>query len=92
MRKPIHSDAHERFLALLKAARRDAGLTQTELAERLQKPQSFVAKIEGGERRLDVIEFITVCRAIGGDPVKMVGQLVEGSVSPAARASRKKRS
>jgi len=44
-------------------ARKAAGLTQQALALRLKKPQSFVAKYEGGERRLDVVEFITVARA-----------------------------
>jgi transcriptional regulator with XRE-family HTH domain len=43
-------------LAKLKAARRAAGLTQTEVASLLGKPQSFVAKCESGERRIDVVE------------------------------------
>jgi predicted transcriptional regulator len=43
-------------------------VTQHELAKRLHKPQSFVAKYEGGERRIDVVEFVTVCQAIGADP------------------------
>ena len=55
MRKPIHTAAQERFLALLKGARKSAGLTQAEVAGRLKKPQSFVAKYENGERRLDVL-------------------------------------
>lgn len=53
------------FLARLIDARKVAGLNQSDLAERLQKPQSFVSKYERGERRLDVIEFIHVARAIG---------------------------
>jgi transcriptional regulator with XRE-family HTH domain len=48
-------------------ARKAAGLTQRELANRLHKPRSFVAKYEGGERRIDVVEFLTVCQAIGVD-------------------------
>jgi transcriptional regulator with XRE-family HTH domain len=52
-------------------ARKNAGLTQHDLADRLHKPQSFVAKYEGGERRIDVVEFVTICRAIGSDPVKI---------------------
>jgi transcriptional regulator with XRE-family HTH domain len=50
---------------LLIEARKKAGLTQVEVAERLGKPQSFVAKYEGGERRLDVIEFVAVAEALG---------------------------
>ena len=53
-----------------------AGLTQQELADRLGRPQSFVAKYEGGERRLDVIEFVEVSQAIGADPVRVLRGLV----------------
>ncbi len=58
------------------AARRKAGLTQQDVAKRLQKPQSFVAKYEGGERRLDVVEFLAIVRAIGADPVRIVRALM----------------
>ena len=74
MRKPIHTKAHDRLLALLREARKAAGLTQWDVAERLGKPQSFVAKYDCGERRLDLIEFLVVARAIEADPV----QLMEG--------------
>jgi len=53
-----------------------AGLTQHEVAERLGRPQSFVAKVEGGERRLDVIEFIELTRALGVDPVRLIKRLL----------------
>lgn len=46
-------------------ARERQGLTQAELASRLGKPQSFVSKYESGERRLDVVEFVSVCDALG---------------------------
>ena len=65
----------ERFLALLKDARKSAGLTQAEVAGRLKKPQSFVAKYENGERRLDVLEFVAVCRAINAEPVEIVSEV-----------------
>ncbi len=45
-------------------ARQSKGLTQTEIAARLGKPQSFVSKYESGERRLDVVEFLEVCQAL----------------------------
>jgi hypothetical protein len=44
---------------------------------RLGRPQSFVAKVENGERRLDVVEFIEVARAMNVDPAAMFHQLVE---------------
>ena len=51
-----------------------ANLTQAHLAGRLNRPQSFVAKYEGGERRLDVIEFMEVAEAIGFDPAEFIGR------------------
>jgi len=52
--------------------RKAAGLTQTVVAKRLAKPPSYVAKYEGGDRRLDVLEFIDVAAAIGFDPGKLI--------------------
>src|SRR6476619_7299175 len=43
----------------------------TSIGKRLHKPQSFVAKYEGGERRVDVLEFIEICKAIEADPHKL---------------------
>ena len=76
MGKTIHSAEHQTLRELLIAARRKAGLTQHEVAERLGRPQSFVAKVEGGERRLDVIEFVDLVQALGADPVKLLRKLI----------------
>ncbi len=59
-------------------ARKQAGLTQVDLADRLGHPQSFVSKYERGERRLDVIEYCEVCRALGIDPVRFLDQFCRG--------------
>jgi ribosome-binding protein aMBF1 (putative translation factor) len=67
MAKSLHTPEYEHFRSLLVAAREKAGLTQAEVSAKLERPQSFVAKYEGGERRLDVIEFIQVCMALGVD-------------------------
>ena len=75
MGKSIHSPQHQRLRELLIAARKKAGLTQAEVAAQLDRPQSFVAKYEGGERRLDVIEFIEVARTLGVDPARLVRSL-----------------
>lgn len=64
MEKSIYSVEYQRLCALLRQLRRDADLTQVEVAERLGVPQSFVSKYETGERRLDVIELSHVARAI----------------------------
>jgi transcriptional regulator with XRE-family HTH domain len=65
-------------------ARKAAGLTQQALAKRLKRHQSFVAKYETGERRLDVIEFLIIARALGADPIRILrsvgrNQLVDRS-------------
>jgi transcriptional regulator with XRE-family HTH domain len=51
-----HSTRYQEFLKRLRQARRDAGLTQVQVASALRRPQSFVSKCESGERRVDVIE------------------------------------
>ncbi len=58
MGKSVYSIRYRRFLALLKQARLDAGLTQMEVAEYLKQPQSYVSKCESGERRVDVVELL----------------------------------
>ncbi|MCG4258294.1 helix-turn-helix domain-containing protein [Acetobacter senegalensis] len=65
MPKSLRSPRQHRLMELLIAARRGKGLTQATLAERLGKPQSYVAKYETGERRIDVIEFLDITDAIG---------------------------
>ena len=77
IRKSVHSPEQQLLRELLIAARDKAGLTQQKLAKRLGKPQSFVAKYEGGERRLDVIEFVVIARAIGADPVRILRTLAK---------------
>ena len=52
-------------------------MVQQELADKLGKPQSFVAKFERGERRIDVIEFIAIARAIGRDPMRLLKQYLQ---------------
>ena len=61
--------------AALLEARQKKGLTQIDVANFLGKPQSFVSKYESGERRLDVIEFIAVCKALSIDPAKIIKYL-----------------
>ncbi|MFH7028783.1 MAG: helix-turn-helix domain-containing protein [Heteroscytonema crispum UTEX LB 1556] len=70
--KSIFSHEYDIFRRCIIAARKEAKLTQTTLAKSLNKPQSFVAKYENGERRLDVIEFLFVSRVIGVDPCEIL--------------------
>lgn len=81
MTKSVFSGKYDRFRQLLIEARKQAGLTQVELSERISRPQSFVSKYERGERRLDVIEFFEVARAIGVDPFDFL-RVVDDSASP----------
>ena len=56
---------YRQFLARLKQARKEAGLTQIDVAKRLRKPQSFVSRCETGERRVDAIELEDLARLYG---------------------------
>ena len=65
MNKSIYSREYEAALRLLRDIRNETGITQVELAKRLRLTQSLVSKIERGDRRLDIIELRSFCRAIG---------------------------
>jgi ribosome-binding protein aMBF1 (putative translation factor) len=82
--KSVFSGKYGVLRQILIDARVDAGITQVELADKLSRPQSFVSKYERGERRLDVIEFSEVARAIGIDPIesirKIYDSLTDGTV------------
>lgn len=76
MPSSIFTQRHQELIGFLTAVRNAAGVTQVELAERLGKPQSFVSKVERGERRLDVIEFCQVAEALGRDPAELLREFV----------------
>lgn len=63
--KTLGTPSHEVFRLLLKKLRSEQNLTQAQLADRLDLPQSYVSKYETGERRLDFIETATICEALG---------------------------
>ncbi len=75
MSKNIYTTRHSKLLALLKSKRKEAGLTQTVVAKRLGKPPSYVAKYEGGDRQLDILEFLDVAEAIDFDPLVLIRAL-----------------
>lgn len=76
MPRSIHNDDYHALTAILTEARRKAGLTQQVVADRLGKPQSYVAKIEGNERRIDVVEFAALAKAMGIDPAALFSTLL----------------
>jgi transcriptional regulator with XRE-family HTH domain len=69
--KSLRSRRHKALLAVLIGSRKEAGLTQRELAEKLKRPQSMVAATETGERRLDVVEFFEFAAALGVEPMAL---------------------
>ena len=72
---PAPTKKYEKLRALLIEARKEAGLTQEEMAQRLKRPQSFVWKVENGVRRVDIIEFLEIAKVIGFDPIAFLRKL-----------------
>jgi len=77
MKKSTHSDEYGFVLQKLVQLRTEAGLTQQQLADALEREQSFVWRIEHGERRLDVVEFFWVCEALGQDAKAVYSELAD---------------
>jgi len=76
MPKAKFSPAYRHLRTLIIGARRANGLRQADVARKLRRPQSYVSKVESGERRLDVVEFIQFADAIGADPVGILRSVV----------------
>lgn len=75
MEKSIHSAHYNTALSLLRELRQSVGLRQTDLAVRLGRPQSFVSKVESGERRIDITELRDICLALGIGLEQFVAEL-----------------
>lgn len=69
--KHLRSARHRAVIAAIVDARRAAGLTQRQLAAKLGRSNSFVWKIEAGERRVDVLEFIEIAKSLGVSPIEL---------------------
>jgi transcriptional regulator with XRE-family HTH domain len=76
MEKSTHTKEYAFLLTELRTARETAGFSQRELAVRLQVPHSWVAKVEMGERRIDLVEFCWFISACGVEPVPVIERLV----------------
>jgi transcriptional regulator with XRE-family HTH domain len=77
-KKSLYPEQHERLGKILAAARKSQKLKQRQVADKIGRPQTFVAKYEAGKRQLDVIEFVTIVKAIGGvDPRRIIGRLLK---------------
>jgi len=80
MQKTIFSSENTALVEWLKTKRLDANLSMRALAEKLGKPHSLIERIEHQERRLDVCEYVTYCKALNADPfegIKLIAQAQE---------------
>lgn len=75
MVKTLGTERHKALIALLIEKREAAGLTQTELAAKLGEYQSFVARLESGQRRVDVVEFLELAELLNFDPASAIRQI-----------------
>ena len=77
MTKTVSTSASAEMIKILVKARKDAGVTQVQLANMLNKPQPWVSQVENNVRRIDVVEFYAITMAIGADPEKLFGDVVK---------------
>jgi HTH-type transcriptional regulator/antitoxin HipB len=76
MQKTLRSPRHVRLVQLIVDKRKEAGLSQADLAEAIDRYQSVVAAIESGGRRIDVVEFLDLAETIGFDPHEVLSQVM----------------
>lgn len=77
MPKSQFSPAYQTFVKILTAARKETGLTQAELGALIGRKQTHISIIETGDRRLDLIEFCALAKAMGYDPVELFKRIYE---------------
>jgi transcriptional regulator with XRE-family HTH domain len=73
--KSTYTEAYQKLLVEIVAARKASGMTQAELAAGLGRPQSYVSKIETGERRVDVVELVEIAKRINLDVSSVLERL-----------------
>ena len=89
MRKTIHTPEYAIVRDILRAARREVGLSQRDIAARLKVPPSWIAKVEMGERRVDVIEFVRILHACNANVSAALAQVAQAV--PAVGGSRQRK-
>lgn len=75
VKKTLYTKNYQVFLELVYKIRVASNLRQIDLAKRLEAPQSFISKIESGERRVDLIELLEICRVMNVSIVDFVKEL-----------------
>jgi len=68
MLKTIHSPEYNSLLKWLREQRKEKAITMRDLAKKIDVHHSWIGKIEQGERRLDIVEYLRICNALGIDP------------------------
>lgn len=86
--KSVFTSEYDQVLKFLISARKEADITQQDLGKRIGKLQSFVSKYERRERRLDVVEFVRISRAIGVDPCKIIRRIDVPRPTPTRNAAK----
>ncbi len=76
MSRTLQSTRHETLRLFLIEKRKKAGLTQADVAAKLKRYQSFVASVETGQRKLDVVQLIAFAEAIGFDPREAIKRMM----------------
>ncbi|MFG1282690.1 MULTISPECIES: helix-turn-helix domain-containing protein [Xanthobacter] len=87
MQKTLRSPRHMRLVQIIVDKRREAGMSQSDLAEALGRYQSVVAAIESGGRRIDVVEFLELAETIGFDPHDVIREV--SAIATKRKAKRK---
>jgi transcriptional regulator with XRE-family HTH domain len=77
MAASTHHHDYQLFISALRDARDRAGVTQQELANRIDNTQTFISKVERGERRLDFVETIEICEALSISPSTFLNHYLE---------------
>ena len=75
MRMEIYSDEHRKLREILKRERAASGLRQSDVATRTGRSQAYISKFETGDLRLDVVDFVRLCRTIGCDPHAVLDEI-----------------
>ena len=84
-----YTAAYELLRELLKKAREAKGISQSQLAKKLDAPQSYVSKYETGERRLDLVETLEICAALGTDSANFIHEFQTRVANQQGRKSRR---
>jgi transcriptional regulator with XRE-family HTH domain len=74
--KTIFTGAHKHLVDVLRGARKQADISQVDLAAKIGKDQTYISLIERSQRRVDVLEFVALARAMGADPVELFEEVV----------------